>query len=173
MKRRYVVLLGILISGSVFASESQLSNPLLLGSEKAESSAQVMSLMDWSEASGYSHFAWGRGQNGWGYCYEWDYYGNVLNGGYPVASYNCEAVQPSRFDWGRGQNGWGYCYQWTPQGFAMNEGQAVANYSCESVHPSRYAWGRGQNGLTYCYQWTPYGVAMNEGRPVPEYYCRY
>lgn len=119
-----------------------------------------------------SYYDWGRGQNGWGYCYEWTYDGAVLNGGRPVANYLCESYRPSNYNWGRGMDGWGYCYQWTPYGVVLNDGRPVSNYSCENVAPSYYAFGRGQDGYTYCYQWTPNGLPLNQGRPVPNYLCR-
>ena len=119
-----------------------------------------------------SYYDWGRAQNGYGYCYEWTCYGDVLNQGQPVSNYSCEAVRPSYFNWGRAQNGWGYCYQYTPQGLTMNQGQPVSNYSCEQTRPSYYSWGRSQDGSTRCYQYTPQGTAMNQGQPVSEFYCR-
>lgn len=118
-----------------------------------------------------SYYNWGRGRNGFGYCYQYACTGATLNGGQPVSNYSCEAVRPSYVDWGRGQNGWGYCYQYTPYGVSMNEGKPVSNYSCEAVRRSYYAWGRGVNGQTYCYQYTAKGVAMNEGKPVSNYNC--
>lgn len=120
-----------------------------------------------------SYFDWGRGQNGWGYCYEWTHHGYVLNGGRPVPNSYCERRRPSQYDWSRGMNGWGYCYQWTPYGVVMNEGQPVPNSYCERRRPSYYRWGHGQNGYTYCYQYTANGYVMNEGRPVDSYYCRH
>lgn len=119
-----------------------------------------------------TYYNWGRGQNGWGYCYEWTCNGYPLNNGLPVANYLCESRSPSRYDWGRGMDGWGYCYQWTPQGIAMNEGQPVTNWNCERTRPSYYSWGRGMDGNAYCYQYTAYGVAMNAGQPVSPYLCR-
>lgn len=119
-----------------------------------------------------SYYDWGTGQNGWGYCYQWTNYGQVMNGGQAVANHLCESRNPSFFEWGTGQNGFGYCYQWTPYGVGMNMGQPVANYQCESRRPSYYAWGRGGNGYTYCYQYTPFGVPMNMGQPVSNYNCQ-
>lgn len=121
---------------------------------------------------GGSYYDWGRGQNGWGYCYQWSYDGYILNGGQPVPNYLCESTHPSAYNWGRGMDGWGYCYQWTPYGVPMNEGRPVANYSCEAVAPSYYQWARGSDGYTYCFQLTPNGLALNQGRPVPNYLCQ-
>jgi len=118
-----------------------------------------------------SYFNWGRGRDGWGYCYEYSCSGAILNGGYPVSNGSCETTRPSYYNWGRGQNGWGYCYQWTPYGVAMNQGHPVANFSCEATRPSYYAWGRSNDGWTRCYQWTPQGLAMNDGYPVANYLC--
>lgn len=117
------------------------------------------------------YYDWGRGRNGWGYCYHWTRDGRVLNDGRPVSNHFCERRRPSYYNWGRGKNGWGYCYQWTPKGVAMNEGRPVSNYLCERRSRSYYQWGTGRNGKTYCYQWTPNGVAMNEGKPVAEHLC--
>lgn len=120
-----------------------------------------------------TYFNWGKGQNGWGYCYEWTKQGYVLHGGQPQPNYYCEQVRPSYFYWGQGQNGWGYCYQYTPYGVAMNEGRPQSNYYCEQKYPSFYRWGKGQNGYTYCYQVTANGYFMNDGQPVSDYHCRY
>lgn len=78
----------------------------------------------------YSYFDWGRGQNGWGYCYEFDNYGYVLNNGRPMHPRNCEMVNPSYFAWGRGFDGYMYCYQWTPYQVIMNDGYAVHPRYC-------------------------------------------
>lgn len=78
-----------------------------------------------------SYFDWGQGQDGWGYCYEWTWNGQVLNGGMPVSNYYCESRSPSYYAWGRGRDGYTYCYQWTPKGHAMNQGQPVSNYYCQ------------------------------------------
>lgn len=120
---------------------------------------------------GNSYYDWGKGQNGWGYCYQWTNTGAPLNEGKPVDNSYCERENPSQYNWGKGQNGWGYCYQWTPYGVALNQGQPVSNYNCERRRPSHYKWGSAKNGYTYCYQWTPDGVAMNEGKPVDKSYC--
>jgi hypothetical protein len=119
-----------------------------------------------------SYYDWGRAQNGWGYCYEYTNYGQVLNQGMPVSNWNCEQAHPSYYSWGQAQSGWGYCYQYTSYGVAMNEGSPVSNYSCEQTSPSYYSWGRGNDGYTHCYQYTGSGVAMNEGNPVGDFYCR-
>jgi hypothetical protein len=119
-----------------------------------------------------SHYDWGRGYDGWGYCYEYTNYGVVLNGGAAVGNYLCEATKPSSFDWGRGQNGWGYCYQYTPYGVPMNQGSAQPNSYCEMNSRSYYSWGQGIDGYTYCYQYTAKGVAMNDGQPLANYYCQ-
>ncbi len=119
-----------------------------------------------------TYYDWGRGRDGWGYCYEWNSNGVPLNGGAPVSNYYCESENPSYYYWGQGQNRWGYCYQFTPYGVAMNQGRPQGNYYCESQNPSYYDWGRGQNGYTYCYQFTSNGYVMNDGRPVNNYYCR-
>ncbi|MES2768057.1 MAG: hypothetical protein V4596_02840 [Bdellovibrionota bacterium] len=78
----------------------------------------------------YTFFDWARGQNGWGYCYEFDNHGYVLNNGRPVHPMNCERVNPSYFDWGRGFDGYIYCYQWTPYHVIMNDGYAVNPRYC-------------------------------------------
>lgn len=78
----------------------------------------------------YTFFDWARGQNGFGYCYEFDSYGYVLNGGRPMHPYNCERVNPSYFDWARGMNGHFYCYQWTPYHAVMNDGRPVHPRYC-------------------------------------------
>jgi hypothetical protein len=75
----------------------------------------------------YTFFDWARGNNGWGYCYEFDNYG-VLNNGRPVHPFNCEQVNPSYFNWARGWDGYVYCFQFTPYNAVMNDGH--------SVHPS-------------------------------------
>lgn len=77
-----------------------------------------------------SYFDWGRGRDGWGHCYEWTFDGRVLNGGQPVADYQCEMVAPSRYSWGRGMDGYTYCYRVTPNGLVLNQGRPVASYYC-------------------------------------------
>lgn len=78
----------------------------------------------------YTFFDWGRGQNGWGYCYEFDNHGYVLHNGRPMHPRNCEMVNPSYYDWGRGFDGYIYCYQWTPYHVIMNDGYAVNPRFC-------------------------------------------
>lgn len=78
----------------------------------------------------YGFYDWGRGQNGWGYCYQFDHYGYVMNNGRPVHPMNCERVHPSYFAWGNGMNGYTYCYQWTPYGIVTNEGRPVHPRYC-------------------------------------------
>ncbi len=119
-----------------------------------------------------SYFDWGRGQDGYGYCYEYASTGDVLNQGRPQSNYYCERYSPSYFAWGRGMNGYGYCYQLTPRGDYMNLGQPQSNYQCEASDPSYYSWGRGQDGNTYCYQLTGTGLYMNEGNPVSNWHCQ-
>ena len=118
-----------------------------------------------------SYYDWGRGQDGWGYCYEWTYDGQPLNGGRPVNSGYCESRSPSLFNCGRGHDGWGHCYQQTPKGEYMNQGRPVSDYQCEERSPSYYSWGRGADGNTYCYRYAN-GLALNNGRPVDNNYCR-
>ena len=77
-----------------------------------------------------AYYEWGRGYNGYGYCYEWAYGGGVLNGGNPVQNSHCDQVNPSYYSWARGNNGYTYCYQFTPQGWAMNNGNPVPNNWC-------------------------------------------
>ncbi len=77
-----------------------------------------------------SYFDWGRGMNGYGYCYEWAYGGGVLNGGNPVPNFECDKVNPSFYSWGRGSNGYTYCYQFAPQGWVLNTGNPVDNSWC-------------------------------------------
>ncbi|MGZ3804556.1 MAG: hypothetical protein ACXVB4_10125 [Pseudobdellovibrionaceae bacterium] len=119
-----------------------------------------------------SYYNWGRGNDGWGHCYEWASNGGVLNNGNPVGDYFCEQRNPSYYNWGTGGDGWGYCYQYTPNGDALNSGSPVGNYYCDQRRPSYYAWGRGYDGYTHCYQYTANGVAMNQGQAVSDYYCR-
>ena len=120
---------------------------------------------------GQTYFDWGRGMDGYGYCYQFTWDGYVLNNGAAQPIGFCEQVRPSHFDWGRGNNGFGYCYQFTPQKLVMNRGAAQYNGNCERYYPSFYRWGRGNDGYTYCYQFTPYGYVLNDGRPVPPNYC--
>jgi hypothetical protein len=77
-----------------------------------------------------SYFDWARGQNGWGYCYEFDNYGYVLNNGRPMHPMNCERVHPSFFDWARGWDGYIYCFQFTPYRDVMNDGRSVPPGYC-------------------------------------------
>ena len=78
----------------------------------------------------YTFFDWARGYNGWGYCYEFDRYGYVLNGGRPVPNRLCERVHPSYFDWARGVDGHFYCFQFTPYHAVMNDGRSVHPRHC-------------------------------------------
>jgi hypothetical protein len=77
-----------------------------------------------------SYFDWGRGMNGWGYCYQWTPYGVPMNEGRPVPNFYCERHRPSFYRWAQGQNGYIYCYQFTPDGYVMNEGRPVDNRYC-------------------------------------------
>ena len=74
---------------------------------------------------GKIRYDWGRGQNGFGYCYAFDRYGNVLYWGQPQPNINCERVRRSHFNWGRSWDGRIYCYQWTPYLAVMNDGRPV------------------------------------------------
>jgi hypothetical protein len=156
--RNLVLALTLLLSCQAFAADIQ-------------SSLSVDPIENNLELQAGSYYNWGRGQNGFGYCYQYTSYGSVLNGGRPVANQFCENTKPSYHNWGRGKDGFGYCYQYTPQGLAMYEGRPQSNYFCEMTKPSYYNWGRGQNGYTYCYQYTPQGLAMNSGKPVANYFC--
>lgn len=78
----------------------------------------------------YTYFDWSRGQNGWGYCYEFDSYGYVLHNGRPMHPMNCEQVNPSYFDWARASNGYVYCYNFTPYGVVLNNGRPVHPSNC-------------------------------------------
>lgn len=119
-----------------------------------------------------AHYDWGRGRDGTGYCYQFTNQGDVLNGGYPVAEANCEAVRPSKADWGWDRRtGFGYCYQFTPDNLVMYQGRPQNYDICEKVNPSHYAWGRATNGWTYCFQFTPYNAVLNEGRAVANEKC--
>ena len=119
-----------------------------------------------------SYFNWGRGQNGWGYCYEWTYDGYVLNEGRPVNTSFCERVSPSMAVWNRAQNGWGYCYRITSNGFTLNDGRPIDPSYCEATGASYYRWGRANDGYVRCYKFSFNGLILNEGRPVENYYCR-
>lgn len=79
----------------------------------------------------YTFFDWARGQNGWGYCYEFDSYGYVLNNGRPMHPMNCERVNPSYFDWARANNGYVYCFNFTPYGAVLNDGRPVHPSYCQ------------------------------------------
>lgn len=166
------------VQGADSSASSPIGSKINLNVENTETSSitdaineKVFTLMnhDWNHGS---YFDWGRGRDGWGYCYEWASNGQPLNQGNPVSNYNCERGRPSYFDWGRGRDGWGYCYQYTPYRDSMNQGNPVSNYNCERTRPSYYAWGRGQDGYTYCYQYTARGDSMNAGAPVSNYNCR-
>lgn len=76
-----------------------------------------------------TYFDWARGNNGWGYCYEFDHYG-VLHNGRPVHNINCERVNPSFFNWARGWDGYVYCFQFTPYRHVMNDGRSVHPNNC-------------------------------------------
>ena len=118
-----------------------------------------------------SYFNWGRGRDGFGYCYEWTRNGQVLNGGQPVPEHLCERRNPSYFEWARARNGWGNCYRFTPYGVVMNQGQPQSYGYCEQSNPSYFDWARSQSGHYYCYQFGN-GLVLNDGRPVPNHYCR-
>jgi len=132
MKTGILLITLTLFHFSTFA----VDNSTLATTSNTDGSAVSSSLLENSAVASMdeftfagSYYDWGRGQNGWGYCYEWAN-GYVLNSGYPIANYYCEQENPSYFDWGRGMNGYTYCYQWTPYGVAMNEGRPVDNYYC-------------------------------------------
>ncbi len=145
------LLFGALFTGSAFAA------PI------AGAGIQADAVI--AEASAASrpgtYYDWGRGRDGFGYCYHWTRDGRVLNGGMPVDEYNCEARRPSFYDWARSVSGWGNCYRFTPTGLVMNQGQPQAYMNCEEYTPSYYRWGRAQNGFTYCYQFGK-GYILNE-----------
>lgn len=117
-----------------------------------------------------TYFDWSRGQDGFGYCYEWTADGKVLNGGQPVPERFCEEKNPSFFSWARSQSGWGNCYRFTPQGVVMDFGQPKPYRLCEKESPSYFRWLYATNGYYYCYQLGA-GYVLNEGRPVPNQFC--
>ncbi len=75
-------------------------------------------------------YDWGRGQNGWGYCYQFDKYGYVMNNGRPVNNRMCERYNPSYYAWAYATNGYTYCFQFTPYNVVMNEGRSVHPRFC-------------------------------------------
>ncbi|MEK6553656.1 MAG: hypothetical protein AABZ31_00305 [Bdellovibrionota bacterium] len=157
----FVFLVGVLSTQSVFAAPtsdmgSQTNAPIATESGIAPRG---------------SYFDWGQGQDGFGYCYEWTRDGRVLNGGMPVADYNCEARRPAHYTWHRSVSGWGNCYRFTPSGLVMDRGQPKAYYNCERYSPSYFNWARATNGYTYCFQFGN-GLVLNEGRSVPNYNCQ-
>lgn len=78
-----------------------------------------------------SYYDWGRGQDGYGYCYEYDYFGQVMNWGQAQDNWYCERVSPSHYTWGYySGSSQPYCFQVTPRGDVMNSGYPVANYLC-------------------------------------------
>lgn len=79
---------------------------------------------------GGGYYNWGRGRDGWGYCYEWDRYGRIRNGGWPVDNYKCERRNPSHFNWAQSRDGYTRCYQFTPYGDVMNQGRPVSTRYC-------------------------------------------
>lgn len=74
---------------------------------------------------GKIYYDWGRGHNGFGYCYAFDKNGNVLYWGKPQPDVYCERVKSSHFAWARSWNGYIYCYQFTPYLAVMNNGYPV------------------------------------------------
>jgi hypothetical protein len=118
------------------------------------------------------YYDWGRGVDGFAYCYEHLADGRVINSGQPVTNDLCEVVNPSYFDWGRGRDGWGYCYHFSPYGLAMDAGQPYDNATCEASRVSYFIWALGQDGFNHCYEYTPYGVVMNQGASVGDNYCQ-
>lgn len=77
-----------------------------------------------------AYYDWGRGTNGYGYCYQFTPSGHVMNGGHPQPNVYCERARPSHFNWGRSWNGFVYCYQWTPYLAIMNDGRPVPPGYC-------------------------------------------
>lgn len=77
----------------------------------------------------YTFFDWGQGQNGWGYCYEFDKRGYVLHNGRPVSAVGCQN-NPSYYDWGSPFEDYRECYQWTPYNIKMNDGYPVDRRFC-------------------------------------------
>jgi len=91
----------------------------------AESQAEISSQPDHHHH--HPFYDWGRGQNGWGYCYQFDSHGYVMNLGRPVNNRMCERYNPSYYSWAHATNGYVYCFQFTPYSVVMNE--------VRSVHP--------------------------------------
>lgn len=79
-----------------------------------------------------SYYDWGRGMNGYGYCYQFAANGKVMNNGRPQPYAGCERVHRSFYDWGQyqGNPSW-YCFQWTPYGDVLNEGRAMPLRLCQ------------------------------------------
>ncbi len=116
-------------------------------------------------------FDWGRGNDGTGYCFEFDSAGYVMNQGRPVPENRCEAIVPTHFEWGQATNGFGYCFQFTPSHLVLWQGRPVNNQQCEYTQPSFYSWGRANNGGVYCFQFSPTGLVLNDGQAVPPQFC--
>ena len=155
-----VLLVVVLFTGSAFATPD-----IDLGSQaEAPLASEAVS------SRPGTYYDWGQGRDGWGYCYQWNRRGDVLNGGMPVDEYNCESRRPSNFNWARSAYGWGNCYRFSPNGLVLNRGQAQSYYNCERFNPSYFNWARATNGYVYCFQFGN-GLVLNEGRAVPNNYC--
>ncbi|MGE0631547.1 MAG: hypothetical protein AB7O96_04020 [Pseudobdellovibrionaceae bacterium] len=127
--KKFLLLISFLALGSAAVASEQVATNLNVDFQSKQADAPL-AIEPEVDPQAYYYYDWGRGRNGWGYCYMWDRYGRVRNGGYPVSNYNCERVRPSYFRWARSRNGYYYCYQYTPYGVIMNEGYPVSNYYC-------------------------------------------
>lgn len=122
-------------------------------------------------ASGF-YYDWGQGPNGWGYCYQWNPNGYIINYNNPSPNQFCEQRNPSYFFWGAAVNGYGYCYQFTPSGLTLNNGYPMPNFYCDRVSPSYFRFVTAPNGYVNCYQFTSNGYVMNNGMPVNYGLCQ-
>ncbi len=73
-------------------------------------------------------YDWGRGADGYGYCYLFDE-GGVLNDGKAVQDFMCDLTKTT-YKYATMKNGSQACMQWTPYGHAINKGKTLDPVLC-------------------------------------------
>lgn len=131
--KRFLLSLALLVfcsGASATVADERIAIDQVITSQSPIADTPLAAITTAPEPNACVYYNWGRGRNGWGYCYLWNCNGRVRNGGLPVNNYNCEGTRPSYFRWATSRNGYVYCYQYTPYGVPMNEGYPVSNYYC-------------------------------------------
>jgi hypothetical protein len=123
------------------AMEAAIKHCILGGGYKNECNANVFCQISDDHHPGPTEmkpfFDFGRGENGYGYCYQFDANMQVMNKGMPVADFNCDLTK-SYYGWALHPDGELYCHRWTPYKHIMNKGQIVDAILCRKGNPWPY-----------------------------------